>query len=112
MDRLTSLGTDLPGADLVSKGLHDLHRDSESIEALLVSIGRPRLLRLGFDVPLRYDRPEMRLYERLAWEKGNAAHACYNSLVRRLVSFERAAEHAQSRRRAHLFGPGRGTDEA
>lgn len=95
MDRLTSLGTDLPGADLVSKGLDDLHRGTESIEALLVSVGRPRLLRLGFDVPSRYDRPEIRLYERLAAEDPGTAHGRYNGLIRRLVSFERAAECAR-----------------
>ncbi|MGH7658215.1 MAG: hypothetical protein ACREL6_08260, partial [Gemmatimonadales bacterium] len=74
MDRSTSLDTDLPGADLVSKGLDDLHRGVESSEALLVSIGRPRLLRLGLDVPSRFDHPEIRLYERLASEEAATAH--------------------------------------
>ena len=95
MDGSSLLGADLPGADLVSKGLDDLRRGTESIEALLVSIGRPRLLRLGLDVPSRYDRPEIRLYERLASEGPDTAHARYNGLIRRLVSFERAAECAR-----------------
>ncbi|MGH7572269.1 MAG: hypothetical protein ACREMK_10540 [Gemmatimonadota bacterium] len=95
VDPLTAFGPDLPGADLVSKGLDDLRRGTESIEALLVSIGRPRLLQLGFDVPLRYDRPEIRLYKHLSLEEGANAHSRYNALIRRLVSFERAAECAR-----------------
>jgi hypothetical protein len=95
MTRPLSLGADFPGADLVSKGLEDLGQGTESIEALLVSIGRPRLLRLGFDVPDRFEKPEIRLYEKLASEEGATAHARYNALVRRLVSFERAAECAR-----------------
>ncbi len=85
----------LPGADLVEKGLDDLREGTASIEALLVSIGRPRLLRLGFDVPAHFDRPEQRLYEALAADEPDTAHSRYNALVRRLVSFERAAECAR-----------------
>ncbi len=33
----------LPGADLVRRGVEDLKADRESAEALLVSIGAPRL---------------------------------------------------------------------
>jgi hypothetical protein len=35
--------------------------------------------------------PEHKLYLLLAREKGDAAHSAYNALIRRLVSFERAA---------------------
>jgi hypothetical protein len=38
--------------------------------------------------------PEHRLYERLAETDPDSAHARYNALVRRLVSFEHAAECA------------------
>jgi hypothetical protein len=86
--------TGLPGADLVEKGLDDLERGVESSEALLVSIGAPRLAPLGYDVRNAYPDPEHRLYERLAREHGDAAHSRYNALIRRLVSFERAAECA------------------
>ncbi|MBM4183295.1 MAG: hypothetical protein FJ207_03615 [Gemmatimonadetes bacterium] len=86
------LAKPLPGADLVAKGLEDLHRGLDTAEALLVSIGRPRLEGLGFVVPRRYEQPELRLYEHLARESGEAAHSRYNALIRRLVSFERAAE--------------------
>jgi len=46
---------------------------------------------LGFEVPDTPEFPEDRLYEKLATEHGNAAHSQYNALIRRLVSFERAA---------------------
>jgi hypothetical protein len=84
----------LPGGDLVDKGLRDLARGSESIEALLVSIGAPRLVRLGFTVDAPFDDAEHRLYLLLAKADPDSAHSRYNALVRRLVSFERAAECA------------------
>jgi len=37
---------------------------------------------------------ELRLYVLLQAEEGDGAHSRYNALVRRLVSFERAAECA------------------
>jgi hypothetical protein len=82
----------LPGGDLVERGLEDLRRDRESVDALLVSIGAPRLRRLGIDVKSPLASPEHRLYRLLGEEKGLGAHSAYNGLVRRLVSFERAAE--------------------
>lgn len=83
---------ELPGGDLVAKGLADLARGERgTLEALLVSIGAPRLARLGLDVPAPAADPERRLYELLARRHGDAAHGRYNALVRRLVAFERAA---------------------
>jgi len=84
----------LPGADLIARGLTDLNARRETAEALLVSIGAPRLRSLGFELTSPFDSPEHRLYRRLAQEKGNGAHSAYNALVRRLVSFERAAQCA------------------
>ena len=81
---------DLPGADLVRDGVRDLAAGTESTAALLVSIGAPRLRRLGMDVPRALAHPEHRLYLRLAETDSDSAHARYNALVRRLVSFERA----------------------
>jgi len=81
----------LPGADLVKQGIEDLDSGRESIKALLVSIGAPRLRSLGIELPHSITSPEHKLYLHLAREKGNAAHSAYNSLIRRLVSFERAA---------------------
>ena len=82
----------LPGGDLVEIGLRDLDRGIESEESLLVSIGAPRLRRLGVHVADPLGDPEHRLYGRLAAEDPDSAHSRYNALVRRLVSFERAAE--------------------
>src|SRR2546423_4358401 len=85
----------LPGGELVEKGLSDLAAGVVSAESLLVSIGAPRLRRLGFDVSSAFADPEERLYLLLAREEPNGAHSRYNALVRRLVSFERAAESAR-----------------
>lgn len=81
----------LPGGRLVAKGLADLASGRESVEALLVASGRPRLERLGLAVPI-VESPEHRLYELLARTDPDSAHSRYNALVRRLISFERAAE--------------------
>jgi hypothetical protein len=85
----------LPGGELVEKGLSDLAEGMETVESLLVSIGSPRLRRLGFDVQAPVDDAEERLYLLLAREDPEGAHSRYNALVRRLVSFERAAESAR-----------------
>ncbi len=82
----------LPGADLVAEGLRDLAAGVETVPALLVLVGAPRLRRLGLDVPDTDDFPEDRLYAQLATLHGNEAHSKYNALIRRLVSFERTAE--------------------
>jgi hypothetical protein len=84
--------TPLPGGDLIAAGLDDLQRGLETIPSLLVSIGAPRLRRLGHAVPPLFPEPEQRLYALLAREHPAAAHSRYNALIRRLVSFERAAE--------------------
>ena len=81
----------LPGRDLIDAGIHDLEHGLESAEALLVSIGVRRLRGVGLDVPDPLPRAEERLYLLLAARHGDAAHSRYNALVRRLVSFERAA---------------------
>jgi hypothetical protein len=86
---------DLPGQDLIDEGLRDLAAHVESIPALLVSIGAPRLTRLGLTVPAPIPSPEHRLYARLRADDPDAAHSRFNALVRRLVSFERAAECAK-----------------
>jgi hypothetical protein len=82
----------LPGADLVDRGLADLTAGIESVEALLVSIGAPRLRLLGLAIDSALPNPEHRLYALLAQEDADGAHSRYNALIRRLVSYERAAE--------------------
>lgn len=81
----------LPGAELVERGLADLARNEETVPALLVSIGSPRLRSLGFDVPPPLPDAERRLYRLLEKDGADSAHGRYNALVRTLVSFERAA---------------------
>jgi len=85
----------LPGADLIREGLRDLENGVESVPALLVLVGAPRLRDLGYDVTDPFGRvgiAEHRLYDLLAAEYADEAHSRYNALIRRLVSFERAAE--------------------
>ncbi len=84
--------TELPGSELILTGCDDLARGAETVAALLVSIGAPRLHRLGYDLPSPLPNPERRLYELLSRSDGASAHRRYNALIRRLVSFERAAE--------------------
>ena len=87
---------DYPGEDLVQAGLEDLSRDVVSASALLVSIGAPRLRKLGYSIPNAIATPERRLYELLHRADSTTAYSRYNALVRRLVSYERAAECATS----------------
>jgi hypothetical protein len=89
---MLSVVTALPGEELVRKGVDDLDRGVESVEALLVSIAAHRLARLGFEIATPVDSPELKLYELLAEEDSDSAHSRYNALVRRLVRFQRAAE--------------------
>lgn len=86
---------DLPGAELIETGLADLSNRMETVESLLVSMAAPRLRTLGFAVPVPFADAELRLYHRLAGQHGTAAHSRYNALVRRLVSFQRAAACAR-----------------
>ena len=81
----------LHGATLVQRGIADLGVERESAEALLVSIGAPRLRSVGVELSSPIPSPEHKLYRLLARERGDAAHSAYNALIRRLVSFERAA---------------------
>jgi len=81
----------LPARELVEAGLADLARQVESIPALLVAVGAPRLRELGVEVPdVTIAAPEHRLYQALAVSDPDSAHSRYNALLRRLVSFERA----------------------
>ena len=86
----------LPGNELIDQGMRDLAQGLETIPSLLVSIGAPRLRRLGLPVPHSIlPSPERRLYEKLRTANPDASHSQYNAWIRRLVSFERAAECAR-----------------
>ena len=87
----------IPGSDLIEAGLEDLHDGRQTVASLLVAIGAPRLRRIGLELPKEMlkdlsDYPEHRLYDLLAKDDSDSAHSRYNALIRKLVSFERAAE--------------------
>lgn len=83
----------LPGADLIEAGVRDLREGRETIAALIVAVGAPRLRHVGVELPDQLpNNPEHRLYAFLAKGGSDSAHSRYNALIRRLVSFERAAE--------------------
>ena len=83
----------LPGYELIESGVEDLREGRETIAALLVAVGAPRLKSLGINLPDSLpENPEHRLYDLLEREGSDSAHSRYNALIRRLVSFERAAE--------------------
>ena len=82
-----------PGQEIINQGIADLADGIETIPSLLVLIGAPRLQRLGVTIPVTtIESPEHRLYELLRLVNPDSAHSRYNALIRRLVSFERAAE--------------------
>ena len=86
----------LPGIELVEEGIRDLARGALTPAACLVSLGAPRLRTLGWSMPEPViPDAEHRLYALLAREDPDSAHARYNALVRRLVSYERAAACAR-----------------
>lgn len=84
-----------PGGDLVIKGLADLSQRIISDEALLVSVASPRLRALGFVVPELTEVPlphEHALFEAMERRLDRGAHAAYNALIGRIVSFAQAYE--------------------
>ena len=97
---MTAVPDDLPGADLVAAGIKDLKRGKFTIEALLVAVGAHRLRAAGLPVPEAsgWPRvPEHALYDAIGRSGVGNSHARYNSLIRRLVSFERALERRSQR---------------
>ena len=91
----------LPAEALIREGLSDLAANRETIGSLLVQIGAPRLRLAKISVPDRKDDidADRRLYKLLCAEHGYEAHSQFNSLIRELVSFERALERRVSARR-------------
>lgn len=89
---------ELPGADLVAEGLADLSAGRETVAAHAVAMASTRLRAAGLEVPerVRTTPAAHLLYEELAREDPRNAHSRYNAIVRRVVSFARAAEHART----------------
>jgi len=91
-----------PGEELITRGLSDHAAGRETVESLLVHIGWPRLAAVGLvngmSAPeVRKPFAEERLYQLLCATHGRNAYAAYNSLLRRLVSFENAMDHRHRR---------------
>jgi hypothetical protein len=82
-----------PGEEIIEQGIADLKNGQETVPALLVSIGAPRLRRAGLEIPQNtIASPERRLYLRLAADDSDSAHSRYNGWIRRLVSYERSLQ--------------------
>ena len=93
--------SNMPGADLVSKGLIDLGNRVTTAEAILVLVAAPRLRRLDIHVPdwAPVSKPfEHALYTLLEDTHGPSAYSQYNALIRRIVSFSRALEREMGAR--------------
>lgn len=86
----------LPGGDLLEAGLRDLRAGRITEAALLVLVGRRRLVRCGIMVPSLDPPPalpEHALYDLLVDAHGREdGYRRYNSLMRRLVSLENALD--------------------
>lgn len=95
---LLSIGN-LPGAELITTGLEHARRGQVTPLACLISMALPRLHRVRLVAPGEIEpiaEPELVLY-RLLGQAGGDPFGRYQSLLRRLVSFE----HALDRRFAH-----------
>ncbi len=87
----------LPGYETYEKGIADLAAGRESKEAYAVAIGALRLRAAGLPMPERafsFEDPHLELY-RFLRKQGGDAHSEYNSLMRRLVSFEASCEASE-----------------
>ncbi len=83
----------LPGGDLVAQGLADLERGALTQAALLVLVAAPRLRDLGLAVPQSphpIGLPEHALFALIERTHPRGAHAAYNALIGRVVSFAQA----------------------
>jgi hypothetical protein len=84
----------LPGGDIIRQGYIDIAGGACTEAAMLVSIASPRLRSLGFDVPrIDCEEPvEHALYTLIEARDPLGAHAEYNALIGRIVSFEDALD--------------------
>lgn len=87
----------LPGAEIVLPGIEDLKAGRETVNALAVSAAARRLgVRDLVDEAQPREPAAHRLYQLLNSELGDGAHSRYNAILRRVVSFARAADHARA----------------
>ena len=88
----------LPGSEIVIEGLADLEAGRETVAGVAVQAAATRLRDAGLTVPAWSGREPAahRLYARLAESDERNAHSHYNAILRRMASFARAAENAQT----------------
>ncbi len=88
----------LPGHEIVDAGLADLAAGRWSTSAYAVLEARPRLEHAGVQVPdVQVERPSHRLYALLEDEDAATAHSRHHAILRRTLSYARAADRASRR---------------
>ncbi len=88
----------LPGAEIVLRGLEDLEAGRSTVEGAAVQVAALRLRAGGLSVPDRdaaVGEPGHELYRRLSGDPD--PHSRYNAILRRIDSFARAIEGARAR---------------
>lgn len=97
MTDVVDVAAGLPGAEIVRAGLADLEAGRDTANAAAVSMAASRLRDAGIAVPDAPREPPAahRLYEHLRRADAPGAHSRYNGILRRVLSFARAAEHAR-----------------
>lgn len=84
---------ELPGAELILQGMADARAGKLTVFVCLLWIAMPTLRWSGFDLTAvsaaPCPDPELTMY-RLLRNEGGDAFARYNSLLRRIVSFEQS----------------------
>lgn len=88
----------LPGADLIEKGLADRSQGVRSPEACLVEMASPRLAAAGFLPGICPETDSEHTLYRLLGQETPDPYPLYNSLRRRLTSFQRALDHAMRKK--------------
>jgi len=92
-----SMLIELPGGDLILRGIEELASGDTGEYGLLVLVASTRLGDLGLKLPIRDDivRPvNLQLYELLQCSYGTGAYSRYNALLRSLSSFLHALERS------------------
>jgi hypothetical protein len=101
-----ALDPEIPGSDIVAKGLEDIRNQRITAYALLLQVAAPRLKRLGIDIPILQGikNPEDVPYEHQLYEllESTGGHGLYNALSRRIASFASTIEARKPRTETSL----------
>ncbi|HSH37672.1 MAG TPA: hypothetical protein VK993_02705 [Chthoniobacterales bacterium] len=99
--KAVELSDDLPGADLVRRGIRDLVEAQRTVPGCLLACMSERMRDFGLlppSVEVPWAEPERELYA-LLLANGDDAYSRYNALRRELDSFAAAMERRSRRRR-------------